>query len=95
VIGSNKEALFSAKILGFTENGWPINLYTIITSDHLYEFKHKGNHIPLLTHVGDLKRAIQIQDIESIYLSVKEHVTSTRHDMVIHYAGIFKQPKKS
>jgi hypothetical protein len=45
--------------------------------------------------VGELKRAIQIQDIESIYLSMKDHITSTRRDIVIHYAPIFKGTKKS
>ena len=48
LVGSSKQVVFSAKMITFTEKGWPRKLFVIITDDHLYEFKNKCNQRYLL-----------------------------------------------
>jgi hypothetical protein len=46
--GSSKHVVFSAKLITFTEKGWPRKRFVIVTDDHLYEFKNKCNQYLLI-----------------------------------------------
>lgn len=46
--GSSKHVVFSAKLITFTEKGWPRKRFVIVTDDHLYEFKNKCNQSLLM-----------------------------------------------
>ena len=46
--GSSKHVVFSAKLITFTEKGWPRKRFVIVTDDHLYEFKNRCNQYLLI-----------------------------------------------
>jgi hypothetical protein len=88
LIGSSKHVVFSAKLITFTEKGWPRKLFVIVTSDHLYEFKNKCNPLTSLYSIATLKRALRLEDLEALYVSMRPHLTTKRRELVIRLSEV-------